>query len=119
MLPRLARTFRVVTFDARGHGRSAKPGAGYGFEHTVADALTVISTTRLGHPIVVGHSWGANVALETAFRAPGRIAGAVLVDGGIGSMRERMSWREARERLAPPDLAGMPIGQFLAGARRM
>jgi pimeloyl-ACP methyl ester carboxylesterase len=119
MLPRLAGTFRVVTYDARGHGRSAKPGAGYGFAHTVADALGVIRATRLGHPVVVGHSWGANVALETAVRAPDRIAGTVLVDGGIGSMRERMSWREARERLAPPDLAGTPIDEFLARARTM
>jgi pimeloyl-ACP methyl ester carboxylesterase len=119
MLPRLARTFRVVTYDARGHGLSAKPGAAYGFEHMAADALAVGRATGLRRPIVVGHSWGANVALETAVRAPGRVGGAVLVDGGIGSMRERMSWGEARQRLAPPDLAGTPIDEFLARARAM
>jgi pimeloyl-ACP methyl ester carboxylesterase len=119
MLPRLARTFRIVTFDARGHGRSAKPGAGYGFEHTVADALAVIRATRLGRPVIVGHSWGANVALEIAVRARGRVAGTVLVDGGVGSLRARMSWAEARDQLAPPPLAGIPFDEFLAGAREM
>ena len=119
MLPRLARTFRVVTYDARGHGRSAKPGTGYGFERTAADALAVIRATRLVRPVIVGHSWGANVTLEAAVRARGHVPGAVLVDGGVGSLRERMRWWEARERLAPPELAGMPIDEFLAGARQM
>ncbi len=64
MLPALSRTFRVVTFDARGHGRSAKPGGGYGFDHTVGDALAVLRATRSRKPLLVGHSWGAMVALE-------------------------------------------------------
>jgi pimeloyl-ACP methyl ester carboxylesterase len=119
MLPRLARRFRVVTYDARGHGRSAEPATGYGFEHTAADALAVVRTTRLARPVLVGHSWGANVVLETVVRARGRVHGAVLVDGGVGSLRDRMSWPEARERLAPPELAGMPLDEFLSGARRM
>jgi pimeloyl-ACP methyl ester carboxylesterase len=119
MLPRLTRTFRVVTYDARGHGRSAKPGSGYGFAHTAADALAVIRATRLERPVMIGHSWGANVTIETAARARDRIAGAVLVDGGVGSLRARMTWPQARERLAPPEFAGMALDDFLAGAQRM
>lgn len=56
MLPHLIRRFRVVTFDARGHGRSAKPTAGYGFAHVTRDARAVIRTTGLRRPWVVGHS---------------------------------------------------------------
>jgi pimeloyl-ACP methyl ester carboxylesterase len=112
MLPRLSRRFRVVTFDARGHGMSAKPSSGYGIETVVADALAVIRTTRLRRPIVTGHSWGATVALDLAARHPRSVAGAVLVDGGLSSLRETMDWPTVKEQLAPPRLAGMPVEEF-------
>ena len=112
MIPRLARRFRVVTFDARGHGLSAKPTSGYGFDGVVEDALAVARAARLRRPVVVGHSWGASVALELAARHPRAVSGAVLVDGGLSAMRDEMDWSTVRERLAPPHLAGMPVEEF-------
>jgi pimeloyl-ACP methyl ester carboxylesterase len=112
MLPRLTRRFRVVTYDARGHGLSEKPSSGYGFDPIVADARAVIRAAGLRRPIVVGHSWGATVALELAARHPRAVSGAVLVDGGIGALRGEMDWATVKERLAPPHLAGMPVAEF-------
>lgn len=112
MPPRLTRRFRVVTYDARGHGLSAKPSSGYGFDSVVADARAVIRAVDLRRPIVVGHSWGAMVALELAARHPRAVGGAVLVDGGIGTLRGTMDWATAKKRLAPPHLAGMPVEEF-------
>jgi pimeloyl-ACP methyl ester carboxylesterase len=112
LLPRLSRRFRVVTFDARGHGLSAKPSSGYGVEPVVADALAVLRTTRLRRPLVIGHSWGATIALELAARHPRAVAGAILVDGGLGSLRDTMDWPTVKEQLAPPRLAGMPVDVF-------
>jgi pimeloyl-ACP methyl ester carboxylesterase len=112
MLPRLTRRFRVVTYDARGHGLSAKPSGGYGFDPIVADARAVIRAAGLRRPIVVGHSWGATVALELAARHPRAVSGAVLVDGGIGALRGEMDWATVKQRLAPPHLAGMPVAEF-------
>jgi pimeloyl-ACP methyl ester carboxylesterase len=113
MLPRLRSQFRVVTYDARGHGRSAKPSSGYGFDPIVADARAVMRATGLRRPIVVGHSWGASVALELAARHPRAVGGAVLVDGGINTLRGEMEdWATVKQRLAPPHLAGMPVEEF-------
>jgi pimeloyl-ACP methyl ester carboxylesterase len=112
MLPRLTRRARVVTFDARGHGLSGKPDRRYGFDHVVADCLAVARAARLHRPVVAGHSWGAMVALEMAARHPRSIAGAVLVDGGLHRMRDELDWSAAKERLAPPHLAGMPLERF-------
>ena len=112
MLPRLTRTFRVVTYDARGHGLSAKPSSRYGFDPVVADAIAVLRGTPLRRPVVVGHSWGASVALDLAARHPRSVAGAVLVDGGINTLRGTMDWATVKEQLAPPRLAGMPVEEF-------
>lgn len=115
MVPALAREATVVTFDARGHGESSKPSSGYGFDHTVVDAVAVLKSTRRPRPILVGHSWGAMVALEVAAQKPTAVSGVVLIDGGVGTMRDGFaSWAEAREALAPPQLAGMPADEFRA-----
>jgi len=112
MVPRLIRRFRVVTYDARGHGLSAKPTSGFGFDPVVADARAVIRATRLRRPLIAGHSWGAMVALELAARDPRAVGGAVLVDGGIGTLRETMDWPTAKTQLAPPHLAGLHVQEF-------
>jgi lipase len=114
--PRLGRLgIEPVAYDQRGHGRSTKPSSGYGFEHTVADAAAVIRATGLKRPIVVGHSWGANVALELAVRNPRLVSGALLLDGGFSSMRDRFDWRTAKHVLSPPAFGGIPVEAFVAG----
>ena len=112
MVPRLTRTFHVVTYDARGHGLSAKPASGYGFDTVIADAFAVLRATGLRRALMVGHSWGASVALELAAGHPRSVGGLVLVDGGLGALRDAMDWATVKEVLAPPRLAGMPVEEF-------
>ena len=109
----LARRRRVVAYDQRGHGESGKPRSGYGFDELAADAGAVIRELRIRRPLVVGHSWGATVALEVAVRKERPVGGAVLLDGGFISMSDRMDWPTARELLRPPQIDGMPVAEFL------
>jgi pimeloyl-ACP methyl ester carboxylesterase len=114
--PRLGRLgVEPVAYDQRGHGRSSKPSSGYGFEHTAADAAAVCRATTLRRPVVVGHSWGANVALELAVRHPRLVSGVILLDGGFSSMRDRFDWPTAKAVLSPPPFAGIPVETFVAG----
>jgi pimeloyl-ACP methyl ester carboxylesterase len=117
MLPSLARRFRIVTYDARGHGLSAKPTSGYGFDRIRADAIAVIRAARLRRPAVVGHSWGAMAALDLAAERPRSVSSAVLIDGGVATLDDRPPWRDFKERLAPPILAGTPVARFRRGLR--
>jgi pimeloyl-ACP methyl ester carboxylesterase len=115
--PRLTRGFRVVAYDQRGHGESSKPSSKYGFAHMTADAVAVIRGLGLRTPIVLGHSWGANVVLELGVREPGLVSGLILLDGGFGTLSDGMDWKTAKQSLAPPPIASTPVDQFLAMVR--
>ena len=117
--PRLVRLgLHPVAYDQRGHGRSSKPSSRYGFDRTTDDAAAVIRTTRLHRPIVVGHSWGANVALELALRRSRLVGGTVLLDGGFVTMRERFDWTTAKRTLSPPEFGGITLNTFLRRVHR-
>ena len=99
---------RVVSVDLRGHGLSDKPDHGYDFTTTTDDLLTIIEHEGLDLPIVVGQSWGGNVVIELAWRAPDRVRGVCAVDGGMIELGTHFpSWNTCAERLRPPDLVGM------------
>jgi pimeloyl-ACP methyl ester carboxylesterase len=118
MLPTLTRHFRVVTYDARGHGLSGKPTSGYGFDHIREDAVAVIRAARLRRPVIAGHSWGAMAALDLAVERPRSVGAAVLIDGGVTAPGDRPPWDAFKEQLAPPMLAGTPVTRFRQGLRR-
>ena len=64
VVPLLANDYHVVAVDQRGHGRSSKPTSGYEFESVVNDLHSFLQALNLVTPILVGHSWGADVVLE-------------------------------------------------------
>jgi pimeloyl-ACP methyl ester carboxylesterase len=108
---RLAPRFRVVAVDQRGHGQSDKPPDGYDFETVVADASAAFERLGIVRPVLVGHSWGGNVALHFAADADPPPRALVLVDGGFIELARRMSWPAAEERLRPPN-TDVPVEQF-------
>ena len=118
--PLLTPRFRVLAVDQRGHGQSDKPSSGYDFPSVVGDVRELIEALGLERPLVAGHSWGGNVALELAARHPERVAGLVLVDGGFMeiSARPGMTWERAERELAPPDLTHLTPAQLIEGAKQ-
>ncbi len=102
--PKLAEHFNVYTPDLRGHGLSDKPLTGYGFEQMSTDLEHLLSVLELETIVLVGHSWGADVALDFAARFPERVMGLCLVDGGLIDFQTHQSWTETENLLAPPRL---------------
>jgi pimeloyl-ACP methyl ester carboxylesterase len=110
---------RVAALDLRGHGESEQPAAGYDFATVCRDLEAALAALGAGRPVLVGHSWGANVALQYAAERAGAVAGLVLVDGGFIGVADwpGMTRELARERLAPPRFA-IPLEDWLARAGR-
>jgi len=114
----LTNTPYVEAIDQRGHGLSEKPDTGYNTEQIVEDDFDFASASDLlvDRPIIVGHSWGATIALAYAATYPDKVSGLVLVDGGLGNMQDRPGfedWERVAKELAPPDYAGTPKETFL------
>jgi pimeloyl-ACP methyl ester carboxylesterase len=110
---------RVVALDQRGHGESEQPAGGYDFATGCRDLAAALDALGLARPVLVGHSWGANVALQYAAERAEAVAGLVLVDGGFLGVADwpGMTRELARERLAPPRFA-VPLEDWLARAGR-
>jgi pimeloyl-ACP methyl ester carboxylesterase len=110
---------RVVALDQRGHGASEQPGSGYDLATQGRDLSAALAALGIERPVLAGHSWGANVALQFAADRPGALAGLALVDGALLGVAEWSgpTLAEARRRLAPPRFA-VPLTDWLARARR-
>ena len=77
-----AKNYRVIVFDRPGFGHSDRPR---NVVWTPAAQAELINSAlhRLGvsHAIVLGHSWGASVAVALALKYPTLVQGLVLVSG--------------------------------------
>src|SRR5829696_5723245 len=72
----------LVGVDLRGRGDSGKPDSGYGLGAHAADVVRVLDHLGLESAVLVGHSMGGFVALQTALAFPERVRALVLLDGG-------------------------------------
>src|SRR5579859_2188368 len=70
----------VIAFDQRGHGQSDQPGSGYDLVTVAEDVICGMAALGLGQVALVGHGWGARVALVLAARHPSLVSHLVLVD---------------------------------------
>jgi pimeloyl-ACP methyl ester carboxylesterase len=87
-LPGTADDFEAVTPLLRGHRTIAIDRPGYGFstggyftfDRQLQAVHELIEKLHLGHPILVGHSYGGAISLAYAERHPSGVRGLVLVD---------------------------------------
>jgi non-heme chloroperoxidase len=75
----LAKEFRVVTYDLRGHGNSDKPFEPEKYKESKAwadEVQAIIDAARLRRPVLVGWSYGGRVIADyLRIHGPARLAG--------------------------------------------
>jgi non-heme chloroperoxidase len=80
MLYFVAKGYRVVAHDRRGHGRSSQVSDGHDMDHYAADAAAVVEHLDLRNTIHIGHSTGGGEATRYVARhGDGRVANLVLI----------------------------------------
>lgn len=102
---RLADRHRVTRYDRRGYGRSYPCDGPFGIDQQVDDLVMVLGSVGefIRPSLVVGHSYGGNVALALAQRHP------ELVDGVV-TYETPLSWRS----WWPGDSAGADAASWQA-----
>ena len=92
----LARTYRVIAFDMRGHGKSDKPHepARYGREMTL-DIVRLLDHLGIQRAHIVGYSLGGHLVSHLLTLHPERFLSATLVAGA-----GRFDWNAERARQA-------------------
>ena len=95
-LEAFASAYRVIRYDARGHGQSSDPPGDYTIEQLGRDALAILDDAGAGTAHVCGISLGGLTAMWLGIHAPDRVRSLVLANtaariGTVESWTERMA----------------------------
>jgi pimeloyl-ACP methyl ester carboxylesterase len=74
----LKRGYRLIAYDARGHG-SSSPGPGYEYAELVEDLAAVLAQLELDRAALVGSSMGAATTMAFALEHPERVPALVQI----------------------------------------
>jgi 3-oxoadipate enol-lactonase len=104
-VPGLARHFRLIRTDLRGHGRSSvpPPDQPLTIDRLVDDVQELLAHLGIETAHVSANSAGGYVAQNLALRAPGQVRSLALVGSTPGLSPSALTWlpRIAREGLRP------------------
>lgn len=77
----LVNHYRILIWDARGHGLSQPMGQDFSVPLAVDDLLALMNLEGVDQPVLIGHSNGTYIAQELAFRHPLQLKAMVILDG--------------------------------------
>lgn len=109
VLPDLARDYRVIALDLRGHGKSDAPHDPRPYEQIALDAIRLMDHLGVQRAHIVGYSLGGIIALKLLTTHPERFASAV-----IGAAAYRRSRSERADRAADAAAREIEAGVYRA-----
>lgn len=87
--------FGVLRYDLRGHGDSDPVDAPCGRSHLAGDLIALMDRLAVSRAVLVGHSAGGVVAMQTAVDFPARVSGLVLVGTASACNDRTAEWYAA------------------------
>jgi pimeloyl-ACP methyl ester carboxylesterase len=97
-----APTYKVVTLDLAGHGKSGTGRKNWTMENFARDVQAVVEQLELEQVVLIGHSMGGPVILEAAQLLADRVAGLVGVDTFIYPETYLKRSQEEIDQILPP-----------------
>lgn len=112
MLPlaeRFSQDHHWIAPDLLGHGRSAKPEVDYSIESQAEIVEALIDAWAPSKPVVIGHSMGAQIAVEMGARAKTSLRALVLLDPAPIIPHEKAAefGKDVARQLARQDIPAM------------
>jgi pimeloyl-ACP methyl ester carboxylesterase len=86
MAPILRREYRVTTYDLRGHGYSDVTPSGYTAANMAEDLRGLLDALGIHRPILVGHSFGADIAMYFSLLYPERVSKLLALEPGLAAL---------------------------------
>jgi pimeloyl-ACP methyl ester carboxylesterase len=110
----LSRQYRVITYDLRGHGRSTMPVSGYTLPDMANDLEALLDFLGVDHAHIVGHSFGARVALYFTATRPERVSKVIAADTQISCLQQQVRlgdwpyWKTWKKQLNEQGFHSLP-----------
>lgn len=111
IVPALSQRLRILTYDLRGHGYSDTPPTGYSPDDMATDLHELLDGLGVDRPAIVGHSYGADIALYFAARHPERVREVICVEAALPALEAGRrgadwigwsAWAQALEQAGHP-----------------
>jgi 3-oxoadipate enol-lactonase/4-carboxymuconolactone decarboxylase len=102
----LARRFRVVRMDLRGHGLSGVSDDDGTMARFAEDAFAVLDALGIGSAHVAGVSIGGRIAMEMAATAPARVASLMLCDTAL-ALPPPEAWQQRMDAVRAGGMAAV------------
>jgi pimeloyl-ACP methyl ester carboxylesterase len=112
IVPLLMDRFRVLCYDLRGHGYSSMTPTGYTADDLAGDLTLLLDELEIDQPMIVGHSYGADVALYFSLAHPERVEQVVAIEAGLPALvheRSRDEWAGWNAWAAALDACGIEV----------
>jgi pimeloyl-ACP methyl ester carboxylesterase len=110
--PALRGEFRMTTCDLRGHGYSDVTPTGYTTSTLARDLKGLLDSLGIQKPILVGHSFGADICLHFALLYPDRVSQIVAIEAGLAALvhqRKDHEWEGWRYWVSKLEEVGLTV----------
>jgi pimeloyl-ACP methyl ester carboxylesterase len=103
-VPELAKSYRVITLDLPGHGKSGSPKDGKLSMDLFARAIeSVRNEAKAGRVVLAGHSMGTPVVIQYARMYPQHVIALVFVDGLVSMPKMSAGTMPTAEQFTGPE----------------